>query len=83
MCSVNGREEQLWSQPSPVVQCRWEEEEVQTKPAEEGEEKREAEQGKEGLGSRWSSSWTVSLLLFMVFTLLTVVVALILGQVAV
>ena len=85
MCSVNGREEQLWSQSSPVALCRWEEEEEEgAKGGGEGEEKKGGvAEGKEGPGSRWNSPWTVSLLVFAVLTLLTVVVALILGQVAV
>ena len=80
-CSVNGREEQLWSQPSPAALCRWKEE-AAAEAAGEGEGEG-AEQSKEGSGSHWSSPWTVSLLVFAVLTLFTVVVALILGQVAV
>ena len=83
LCSVNGREEQLWSQPSPAALCRWEEEEVAAKTAGDGEETKGVGQGKEGPSSRWNSPWTVSLLVFAVLTLLTVVVALVLGQLTV
>lgn len=79
-CAANGREEQLWSSYSSPALCRWEKAEplkASVEPADEGQEgkgKREVE-GKSG--------WTIGVLMFAVVTLFTIVVALILGQVAV
>ena len=76
-CSVNRREEQLWSNSSPVALCRWEKEEAAKALAVSGEGEGGEEEGKEGPSSHWDSPWTVSLLVF------AVLVALILGQAAV
>ena len=78
-CSVNGREEQLWSQSSPVALCRWEEEAAGKATGEEVEKGDEEVQGKEG-ASKWTSHWPI---MFVVLALLTIVLALVLGQVAV
>lgn len=80
-CAVNGREEQLWSGYSSPALCRWEKVELPKAPAEmaeKGEEKM-----KVGVVGDGKSTWTIGVLLFTVVTLFTIVVALILGQVAV
>ena len=77
-CTVNGREEQLWSSYSPPTLCCWERIQEITKEEVEGEgSKKEAGSDRE---KSLVSVWTVGVLLFIVVTLFTVVVALILGQ---
>ncbi len=82
-CAVNGREELLWSSYSPPALCRWEKE--AEPPQEEEGAGTEGAKGteKKGAEERGGYGWTISVLLFVVVTLLTVVIALILGQVAV
>lgn len=75
-CAANSREEQLWSGYSSAALCRWERAETQKAAVEEAS----VTKGPEVEGK---SSWTIGVLLFAVVTLFTVVVALILGQVAV
>lgn len=79
-CTVNSREEQLWSAYSPTTFCRWERK-VPSKAAQEEAEETVAAVATAAAGG--SSGWTISVLLFVVVALLTVVVALILGQIAV
>lgn len=78
MCAVNGREEQLWSGYSSPALCRWEKVEPAAETA--------VAEGQDGTGKTegdGKSGWTIGVLLFAVVTLFTIVVALILGQVAV
>ena len=79
MCTVNGREEQLWSSYSSPALCRWEKEIVKKEPTEEAEKVMKSKDE----GKSWISGWTVGVLLFTVVTLFAIVVALILGQVAI
>lgn len=90
VCNVNGREEQLWSAYSSVALCRWEEreeeEEEEEGPAVVGVargqalRRKAAVTGELGSGKGWNSAGIV---LFAVLTFLTILAALILGQVAV
>jgi hypothetical protein len=81
-CAVNGREEQLWSGYSLPALCRWERAELPKAHTETTEDEGQESKGKEVEGSG-KSGWTIGVLLFAVVTLFTIVVALILGQVAV
>lgn len=78
-CAANGREEQLWSAYSSPALCRWEKAEPSKALVEAAGETK----GLDGGAVEGKSSWTIGVLLFAVVTLFTVVVALILGQVAV
>lgn len=83
-CTVNGREEQLWSSYSPPMSYTWKVEEKSAKVKEEEDVKKsEKNVGTSGAGKTLVSGWTVGVLLFIVVALLTVVVALVLGQMTV
>ena len=80
-CAVNGREEQVWSSYSSPALCRWEKAELPKVSAETAEKMED--QGKVGVVGDGKSTWTIGVLIFAVVTLFTIVVALILGQVAI
>ena len=84
-CGVNGGEEQLWSSYGPAVAYRREKAEFlkrDERTAAEGEEEEEGVASKEGRG-KGKAGWTLGVLFFVVLTLCTVLLALILGQMAV
>ena len=79
-CMVNGRKEQLWSPYSNSAVCRWEE---AAKKVESPEAELSSDKTQEVSSKGFFSGWSAGVLVFILVTLLTVVLAIGLGQVIV
>lgn len=80
-CVVNNREEQVWSIYSPMALCKWVEMDPPPEAALDDDEEVEKEVNYEG--HKVDYSWILSVFLFIVVAVLSFVLALIVGRMAV
>lgn len=82
VCTVNNREEAVWSSYSPVALCKWIRE-ASTEPAPGEEDAKKKQEKEEKVAPGVNHCRIIGILLFVVISLFSIVLALILGQIAV